>query len=641
MQKRLVVPQNIGDTRSAFLVGDDRRYLAKTASQYHPLINSFISNAKPLPGLVQVLITALGAYPFWPQNANGDRFLEEALKHEGDDYGYGTFLSNANYFTHHVNKDPALAKGKVLHSVWNDKAKRVELIVGIDTSLDPEAIASIDNGESLCFSMGAKVPWDECSVCHNRARTRAEYCDHLKYQMNQIDPVSGLLVGALNTYPKFFDISRVLIPADKTAYMWTKVASASNPYQRLGSALLADLPPGKLNDIEYLNEKVASIQDGFAKTSQNKIAVVQKKAEIEKRIPLTARAGIADKIESLAPVTAKLLDATSPAIPESNLKAITGVSTDLSKIISTLLMLGIVPRQSEIETLLSSGAKGTLTLSPNDFNEDIAKELTPFISDRSYARPVLTKRVIVLVNRLNDPKDEAISKIAAQVLDPKNPRVRKPETASNPSVAAGLLAAIYYLMQKQEGRDLTNPANVIAGMVAAAIGAGITHAANHMDENVPIKSGFISVDDDTRGFYNNDWQSRFVRAQARPVTVIKTGSESKINHLQGLPTLMLVADLSKIAEDSADTERQGSIAKLVKENPDVIGAGILQDHIMNGGRTARKISEMLASGKRFFKKASLLDPEFLSAVPDQDREVVWDLAILHSADRIKQKLVGG
>ena len=116
-----------------------------------------------------------------------------------------------------MNKDPALAKGKVLEAVWNDKAKRVELVVGIDPALDSDAANMLDNGEELCFSMGARLPYDVCTECGNKAKTRAEYCDHLRYQMNQIDPKSGRLIGAINPFPKFFDISRVLIPADKTA----------------------------------------------------------------------------------------------------------------------------------------------------------------------------------------------------------------------------------------------------------------------------------------------------------------------------------------------------------------------------------------------------------------------------------------
>src|SRR5574343_289284 len=100
MDKRLLSFNNTGKDREIFFVKEDRLWLSKHASGYHPSVQKYISQAKPVDNLIQVLITALGGWPFWPQNVNGDRFPVEALEHEGSDYGYQTFLTNARSEEH-------------------------------------------------------------------------------------------------------------------------------------------------------------------------------------------------------------------------------------------------------------------------------------------------------------------------------------------------------------------------------------------------------------------------------------------------------------------------------------------------------------------------------------------------------------
>lgn len=68
-----------------------------------------------------------------------------------------------------------------------------------------------------------KIPYDVCTVCGNKAPTRKQYCDHLKYEMGKIYP-DGVQSCALNPSPKFFDSSWVIRPADRTGYMLKKVA---------------------------------------------------------------------------------------------------------------------------------------------------------------------------------------------------------------------------------------------------------------------------------------------------------------------------------------------------------------------------------------------------------------------------------
>lgn len=77
-----------------------------------------------------------------------------------------------------------------------------------------------------------KVPFDVCSICGQKSKTRFDYCQHMMpppelrsvYGPNKILP-DGRRIYVINTQPKFFDISFVFIGADKTAKVMAKVAS--------------------------------------------------------------------------------------------------------------------------------------------------------------------------------------------------------------------------------------------------------------------------------------------------------------------------------------------------------------------------------------------------------------------------------
>ncbi len=107
--------------------------LQKTAAPLQPDVQRYLEKLKPDARKIYVLVNALGAGEFWGSNINGDWFPENALIHEGMDYGYKTFL-NSHCFAHHVNKDPAKSFGDVEKSVWHPDMKRVELsMVGSGT----------------------------------------------------------------------------------------------------------------------------------------------------------------------------------------------------------------------------------------------------------------------------------------------------------------------------------------------------------------------------------------------------------------------------------------------------------------------------------------------------------------------------
>lgn len=548
--------------------------------------------------------------------------------------------------THNCNKDPALSKGKVLKSVWNEKAKRVELVVGIDVNLDPDGVAMVDRGEDLCFSMGCKVPYDVCSVCGNKAKTRAEYCDHLRYMINQIDPVSNQLVGADNTLPKFFDISRVLIPADKTAYMWTKVASASNPYRALGSAQLADLPPGKIADLSYLN-KVA--QD-LSEARREKTAIA-KKGTITKRVEFRATPEVPAQMEQGIPAAKTLLQHTGPTLSVEAIENILKTRASLDQILSSFVSLGMEPKPSEARLLIlklrpSAEQLSQIHLSPENVHSAVSQELLPLMEDRSFYRPILVKRIVKIANLL-DENDPGMLKKAEEVKSILTGPPPKPEPV-HPGYVAGFLAALYALfgphssgVGKFIGRAIADHP-IIAIPIMAGAATGI-HGL--FFDHTPTRTGFYNVDANLQGLYNRPWQSRFAEMQARPVTVIKTGAakadtELAKKVLYGVPAIFLGSGAYNFYHQQHPEKQPGHVTRLIADNPEVMSMGLVGEHLA-GKPVSKRISDAVGSAKRLIKKASIRNLEFLEAAPENDRELIWDVAILDAAERIRKKLSGG
>ena len=137
---------------------------------------------------------------------------------------------NAHVFEHHANTDPKKAIGRVKKAFWNPFMHRVEVLEDFDHSKAPRLLEKIAAGEFPAKSMGCRIKYDVCTACGNRAKTRGEYCDHLKYEMGKIASATGIQYAALNPSPGFFDSSWVIRPADRTGYMMKKVARVHEIY---------------------------------------------------------------------------------------------------------------------------------------------------------------------------------------------------------------------------------------------------------------------------------------------------------------------------------------------------------------------------------------------------------------------------
>ena len=154
MDKLLTYPGITDKGVFNYLIDYDRNYLVKTASAYHPTIAEYINNTKRIPGVTQVLLTALGAGEYWGDNVNADFFGEDQLAHEGSDYGFKTFEQYAKMYKHHVNKDPNASYGDVLLAVYNPVYHRVELVVGIRHDRARDVVEKIESNEPVFWSMG-------------------------------------------------------------------------------------------------------------------------------------------------------------------------------------------------------------------------------------------------------------------------------------------------------------------------------------------------------------------------------------------------------------------------------------------------------------------------------------------------------
>jgi hypothetical protein len=202
-------------------------------------------------------------------NRNADYFSKKANQTYHD-----TFVKFGHVYKHHRNTDPKKASGKPIASAYNDEMRRVELLCKVAEDKWSSELDKFEKGEDLPVSMSCSVPFDTCSVCGNKAPNRSHYCDHLKYAMTTILE-DGRQVYAINDHPTFFDISYVIKPADRTAYVLRKAASDSI----ISSAELAES-----EGIGIPQSLLLESAKNYNPYLQKKLAVLSKLSEMEKDI---------------------------------------------------------------------------------------------------------------------------------------------------------------------------------------------------------------------------------------------------------------------------------------------------------------------------------------------------------------------
>jgi hypothetical protein len=162
-------------------------------------------------------IVIMGDSETYGQNKNGDIWPKQACATY-----HPTFVSHGAMFREHRNRSAekqgiGLIKAAA-YSDAKDSLRRIELILHGNIKKANEEYELARDGKELSFSMSARVPYDECNCCHNKAKRASAYCDHLRFSMGQYLPEFQKYAGAINDHPTFFDASRVRNPADRIAH---------------------------------------------------------------------------------------------------------------------------------------------------------------------------------------------------------------------------------------------------------------------------------------------------------------------------------------------------------------------------------------------------------------------------------------
>ena len=397
--------------------------LIKTA-EYSSELKDRLAKLEKKAGKTYVLVNAMGSGETWGSNRNGDYFPDVALSRD-----HKTFEKLGHAYKHHVNKDPEKSFGQVKVSVFNPDMHRVELVIELDDARAKEILDRIEKGEYPAVSMGTKVPYDICSICGKKSKRISDYCNHFKFEMNTILP-DGRKVYAINdTDLKFFDISFVRIPADRTASVLSKVA-----------------------EIKGAIPSAAIAQEELKKAGV-------KESAISKMVD-----GVVDAVDT---DPKRLIYGSQIDMPKDELKQILN-DHSLKEVLATFLGMRIVPKPMEFQTIvLTKAGQAKLAeraesenkllmdldeemevpsdLSLEAFNDKLAEKIAHWAPGMSLSKPHIMRRVLVKRAELATNPTPAVITINPGVHSPKTilPESSTFSPTKNPLVPMLGLGALY------------------------------------------------------------------------------------------------------------------------------------------------------------------------------------------------------
>lgn len=603
MEKLLTYPGRIGNDIFMYAIDQEHGHLTKTASQYHPEIAAYINSAKKIPGKTQLLLTALGAGEFWGPNVNGDYFPENELAYPGPEYGYKTFESMANVFKHHQNKPTDPKYGNVVLSVYNPTYHRVELIVAVDNKSGADIVAKMENGDYPEWSMGCRVKYDVCSVCKNQAKNRTQYCSHVKYYIGRIDPETGKHVYVINPKPKFFDISYVLIGADKTAKTHLKVA-------------------------RQLHQSHTPVM-GSAEIAEKRAA--DKVADMKKEVPAHPGEGASSLEELKAIEEMKAREEDLPTDLLDNLAS----NSQVSKLLSTLMMLGIQPKPHEVQriVIVNAGHKDLADeleekricfdpdeelvpsrtfrdmISRKNFDDSLAKSLYQFLPQRSIYEPHCTKRILVMMQNMPEPAAPMRFIKVGSAFNPEAKKRKKEEYSL--TKAMGLMAVAAMLHRALSGKEaletLTGLPKLIVdnpGFAAATTlgGAAVLNQLIQPSNREHFEENRFKMENEVPAMDNGSF------AFAKRAFVTGTGPTGAMTRgAAGIGLARLYSSGLNKAYRTDPEYREGSIKRFMRKNPEAMQALAAFDALqgLGGGGTTgliRKAKQMASPVLRRFTK---------------------------------------
>lgn len=233
------------------------------------ITESLLRDNQPDDDHFMVHLIAMGDGETYGQNRNGDYWPKEANNKYHD-----TFVKKGHFFREHNNRDPKEAIGIVKASAYNPDMSRIELVIHGDKKKAEEEYELAKEGKALSFSMSARVPYDICNVCGNKATKSANYCEHLKGRMNQYIPEFQKFAYAINDKPTFFDISRVANPADRIAHYLDY--GFSDELKKAASAI-----PSIIFSDELAEAEGVCIPNAFGFSDRRKQEILEKLATVE------------------------------------------------------------------------------------------------------------------------------------------------------------------------------------------------------------------------------------------------------------------------------------------------------------------------------------------------------------------------
>ena len=282
---------NLGDEAQSEILRFSSRGLdsgqVKRANMFFRLIEDY-APGRDKTAVHTIAMTASERFGF---NRNGDGWKRANLLRD-----HPTFVSHAKVFRHHKNTPLDPSYGTVKAALYNDEMDRVELLMELDNSKCAEELSLLERKGSYPVSMACKIAHDVCSICENKAKTPKEYCWHVKEALGKIMD-DGKIVGVDNPNSTFFDISRVVRPADRVAYT-LKTASAGP----IGGAALAEELGYSADQIPFLEATLVS----NVKHSEQKRRILEKLSRMEKKIEGIAKPVLLDSCDEVEDTVAKL-----------------------------------------------------------------------------------------------------------------------------------------------------------------------------------------------------------------------------------------------------------------------------------------------------------------------------------------------
>lgn len=404
-------------------------FLVKKAA--HSEVESFVSQLKPEDGKAYLHINAMGAGEYYGPNKNGDYFPEaQLIKY------FKTFEDTGYVYRHHINKDPAKSMGRVIFAIYNYDMHRVELVVAVDKVKARDILERIEMGDFPMTSMACKTPFDVCSICSNKASTRAQYCTHLKNELLQIQP-DGKQVMSMNVGPlRFFDISIVIRPADVTSSVLSKVASADGEQTDSATVGSAEMAAREGIDGEREEESVKS-------------AAIRKMSELVKEVQ-------GGEVTKVSPVMESIIAQTQD-LPVESAKELLGLGS-YNQVLNGLAEAGINPSSQFYMALLHHNglktrwedgdfAQAHPDVSYEDVPASVKSYLTKFRGQSALDQGSVEKRAYYWEQAVGAPKELHATTVAAM---PKS--TPKPDNIA--ATAAGAMILNHYINKNPETKAL-------------------------------------------------------------------------------------------------------------------------------------------------------------------------------------------